>query len=155
MGKANLDGVKSIQWGVTHEATAIEEFETNEEKKVTPTGLWLHECGFLGASPDGFVGDDEIIEIKCPFSHRNSSFDELKNDRKYCLDENLNLKQSHNYFHQVQGLLHITKRSLCHFVVWTPTIYIRTEVIKDLNWATNLIDLENFYKTHLLSKLLE
>lgn len=28
------------------------------------------------------------------------------------------LKQNHNYWHQVQGQLHIKNRQLCFFVVW-------------------------------------
>lgn len=27
----------------------------------------------LGASPDGLVGDDGIIEVKCPYTKRNCS----------------------------------------------------------------------------------
>lgn len=117
--------------------------------------MWLHECGFLGASPDGFVDEDAIIEVKCPFSHRKSTVDMIRSDKKYCLDENLKLKETHPYFHQIQGLLHLTKKSLCYFVVWTPTLFIKMEVHKDLEWSPNLKILEIFYKEHLLRKLLE
>lgn len=53
------------------------------------TGIWLHECGILGASPDGLVKvppkantavnfqtasasayQPDIIEVKCPYSAR-------------------------------------------------------------------------------------
>jgi hypothetical protein len=30
------------------------------------------------------------------------------------------LKDSDNFMYQVQGLLHITRRQWCYFVVWTP-----------------------------------
>lgn len=54
-------------------------------------GIWLHESGVLGASPDGFVQGDPktcnmnvhlqskltaspaILEVKCPFSARAMS----------------------------------------------------------------------------------
>ncbi|KAK4885445.1 hypothetical protein RN001_001716 [Aquatica leii] len=40
--KNNLDGIKSIQWGLNHEATALDEYENIEGVKVTTTGLWLY-----------------------------------------------------------------------------------------------------------------
>lgn len=55
IGTYKLDGVKSIQWGKENERQGILEFEQITNKKVTPTGLWLHKSGIIGASPDGLV----------------------------------------------------------------------------------------------------
>lgn len=49
LGKYFVEGVKSIEWGKTHEHIAIEEFEKANNCIVTKTGIWLHESGFLGA----------------------------------------------------------------------------------------------------------
>ena len=57
----------SMQHGIDTEPAARERFEE-------VTGLIVQECGFalhdtidfLGASPDGLVGHDALIEIKCP-----------------------------------------------------------------------------------------
>ena len=57
----------------------------------------------LGASPDGMVGD-RVLEVKCPWTHRSHTIQEaVADDPKFCLDQNLELKENHDYFHQVQG----------------------------------------------------
>ena len=56
----------------------------------------------FGVSPDGFVGDDGIIEVKCPVSRRfYASIPEY-------------------YVYQVMALLGVTKRKWCDLVQWTP-----------------------------------
>ena len=57
----------AMQWGVDTEPIARLAYESE-------TGLIVSEVGFIdhsiieysGASPDGLVGDDGLIEIKCP-----------------------------------------------------------------------------------------
>ncbi|KAL3277310.1 hypothetical protein HHI36_012661 [Cryptolaemus montrouzieri] len=66
-----LDGVKAIQWGRDHEKDGIRVLEENRKVHVTPTGLWLDQCGFIGGSPDGLVNDDGIVEVKCPYKLRS------------------------------------------------------------------------------------
>ncbi|KAK4881213.1 hypothetical protein RN001_004532 [Aquatica leii] len=46
LGKQNLDGVRSIQWGITHESTAIKQFETREQKIVMPTENSICSCEY-------------------------------------------------------------------------------------------------------------
>ena len=42
-------------------------YEAHTGTFVTQTGFWLHpEIKHFGASPDGLVGDEGLIEIKCP-----------------------------------------------------------------------------------------
>ena len=95
----------------------------------------VHECGlvvnplfpFLGASPDGKICDGEtgILEVKCPFSIRDWKIsDALKTYDKrntlcveLCGDE-IKLKCTHAYWHQVQGQLLVTGASYCDFVVY-------------------------------------
>lgn len=69
----NLDGIKAVMWGRTHEPTAKEAFTKEMGLFIKKTGIWLHESGLLGASPDGFVGDDAVLECKCPYSLRNKN----------------------------------------------------------------------------------
>jgi len=93
--------------------------------KVLPAGLFVDfNLPFLAASPDGLIGNDAIIEIKCPYSAKDFSPNDAQkqNKLKYMeIDsENLILKKNHSYYFQVQGQLHITKRRLCYFVIWTP-----------------------------------
>ncbi|KAJ8963995.1 hypothetical protein NQ314_005207 [Rhamnusium bicolor] len=51
-GNTTLGGIKQIQWGRSNESVATEIFEKRHNVKITKSGIWLDECGFLGASPD-------------------------------------------------------------------------------------------------------
>ncbi|PFX32846.1 putative RNA-directed DNA polymerase from transposon BS [Stylophora pistillata] len=66
LGEYDLSRVKAVQWGVTNESEAIKAFTMRTGLAVVETGVWLHESGVLGASPDGLVGDDSVLEAKCP-----------------------------------------------------------------------------------------
>lgn len=47
------------------EPIAREAYETETFSKVEDGGFWEHSS-YIGASPDGLVGEDGLIEIKCP-----------------------------------------------------------------------------------------
>jgi len=36
------------------------------------------------------------------------------------IDGKFHLKKNHDYYHQIQGQFHVTRRLWCDFVVWTP-----------------------------------
>lgn len=58
---------KAMQWGIDHEGDAREEYEYNTGETVELVGFVHHpEIPWFGASPDGLVGDEGLIEIKCP-----------------------------------------------------------------------------------------
>lgn len=147
--------MKSIQWGVNHEETAVKLFEEATQHKVSSTGIWFHTSGALGASPDGLVGDDAILEVKCPFKHRLSTEEEIKQDVKYCFDAEGNLKKNHIYYHQIQGQLSILQRSVCYFIVWTTKIMIILPVERDPDWELNNIKiLLKFYEDHYIDRMM-
>lgn len=57
----------AMQWGIDHEAEARTAYEFTRDMEVTPVGFVQHKAILMaGASPDGFVGDDGLVEIKCP-----------------------------------------------------------------------------------------
>ena len=133
----NLDRVAAVQWGKEHEKTALQAFREAVVAEVEPTGFWLDRSGFLGASPDGLVGSDAVVEIKCPYKYRDAlSFKEL--DKKYFCwyeGEDLIINQEHNYYHQVQGQLYLSGRNVCHFVVWTLKNTLIFQIEKDMEWG--------------------
>ena len=56
-----------MQWGKEMEDRARGAYETLCDVLVQPVGFCLHPTmDFSGASPDGWVGENKIIEIKCP-----------------------------------------------------------------------------------------
>ena len=64
-----------------------------------------------------------VLEIKCPATAKDTSLEELSKSSKFFLnkaDDEFHLKKKNNYYYQVQGQMHITQRTWCDFVVWTP-----------------------------------
>ncbi|KAJ8932034.1 hypothetical protein NQ314_015007 [Rhamnusium bicolor] len=131
-----------MQWGNINKGQAIREFTEETKLEVVPTGLWLTECGFLGSSPDSLVGDNAIIEIKCPYKFREKLMtEELQTDHSYivyCDGDELVLNKNHEYYHQIQGNLTICDRELCYLFIWTPRENFLFEVYRDKDWMVNL-----------------
>lgn len=104
---------KAMKWGETYEPEARIAYESASGNKVDLCGF-IEWSRMFGGSPDGLVGEDGIIEIKCPF---NSS-----NHVRYLLLENqyeLNgLKPE--YYAQIQGNLLVTGRKWCDFISYDP-----------------------------------
>ncbi|HEX3941608.1 MAG TPA: YqaJ viral recombinase family protein [Acidobacteriaceae bacterium] len=56
-----------MQWGLDQEPFARAAYEMAQDVMVETCGLVLHpKVPRFGASPDGLVGDDGLIQIKCP-----------------------------------------------------------------------------------------
>jgi len=73
MGQYSIASLAAIQWGIDHESTAVADYEMKQQCKVKSVGLFLSDCGLLGSSPDGFVSDDCILEVKCPWYLRSNT----------------------------------------------------------------------------------
>ncbi len=57
----------AMQWGTDTEPHARAAYEFRTDATVTPIGFADHPTvPMSGASPDGLVGDDGLLEIKCP-----------------------------------------------------------------------------------------
>lgn len=127
-------------------------------------GIQVKKCGlfvdsfkpWLGASPDGIIGDNRLIEIKCPISAIAMTPMEAVSSGtiKYCtLDsEKIVLKRNDKYMFQIQGQLHITGRDTCLFVVWTPKGFSVEEISRDDKfWELKMEEkLDLFYMEALL-----
>lgn len=64
-----LDGYTNaaMQWGTETEPQARAAYEFLTDRTVAEIGFVVHPTiADLGASPDGLVGDDGLLEIKCP-----------------------------------------------------------------------------------------
>lgn len=56
-----------MEWGNQHEAHARAQYEIETGNVAMLTGFWVHPTlPWLGASPDSLVGDDGLLECKCP-----------------------------------------------------------------------------------------
>lgn len=57
----------AMELGIEREPLARAAYEQLRDVEVEAGGFWGHDSiPKLGASPDGLVGDDGLIEIKCP-----------------------------------------------------------------------------------------
>jgi hypothetical protein len=102
-----FNGNVATQWGVANEPGAIAEYEIETGNQVRKCGFYEYE-DWLGASPDGLVGEDGLIEVKCPYSMKvaGKSF-------KTAMD------QMH-YYAQMQVQMFVTNTQWCHFYQWSP-----------------------------------
>ena len=58
---------QATDWGNKHEDAARERYERVYDVKVDEVGF-IKSNRFFGVSPDGLVGDEGLIEIKCPYT---------------------------------------------------------------------------------------
>ena len=83
----------------------------------------------VGCSPDGLVGDDGMLEIKCPFSTTHA---------QYILAG----KMPTDYIAQVQGQLWVAERKWCDFFSFDPRSrrkkVFRVRVYRDENYIKDL-----------------
>lgn len=56
----------AMQWGVDNEAGAVAAYEAATGSIVEAVGFIEGETLPVGTSPDGLVGDDGILSVKCP-----------------------------------------------------------------------------------------
>lgn len=103
------DGYKNanMQRGNDLEPFARQAYQEETFALVKECGFITTDCGRFGYSPDGLVGDDGLIEIKCPLA---------KTHFGYILDD----KCPNDYYAQVQGGLFITGRKWLDFVSYHP-----------------------------------
>lgn len=90
------------------EPLAREAYEIRTFNTVTNGGFFELDS-WIGASPDGLINDDGILEIKSPAY--NTLID-------YLLDNRL----PNQYTYQVQGQLLVTGRKWCHFIAYHPKL---------------------------------
>jgi putative phage-type endonuclease len=76
---------------------------------VVEVGFCLHDDYEFGCSPDGLVGDDGLLEIKCPSAHTHI---------EYIKNKTLPAK----YVAQVQGQMLVTGRKWCDFLSYHPDL---------------------------------
>ncbi|XP_014678633.1 PREDICTED: uncharacterized protein LOC106818437 [Priapulus caudatus] len=147
----------AISHGKTFESKAITAFEQKFSMKVQACGLHVRpDLYYLRASPDGLIGDNALLEVKCPYRGRDKLVASDLSFKFLCeKDGKIQLKRTHNYFDQIQGQLHVCKRSLCYFVVYTHKDLYVEEISYDRKYCElSLIPkLEIFYQKYYLDYL--
>lgn len=61
-----------MEYGREHEEEARLELEKVLGVQISKCGLFIDSKDyFLGATPDSLIGDDTLVELKCPLSAAN------------------------------------------------------------------------------------
>jgi hypothetical protein len=121
--KADLSHVKAVQWGKDHEEEAREEYEKVTMSKVTECGLFVSKkMPLFAASPDGILqSNNGLLEIKCPFSLKDSDVNNLATVASSqfftCSNAKLSLKRTHAYYFQVQLQMYVTGCKFTDFFI--------------------------------------
>lgn len=131
-------GNAATEWGTAMEAGAVAEFEMETSERVDAAPFVPFE-DWLGASPDGYVSDGRLLEVKCPYGLRNDPAPTFK------LPQELP-----HYEAQMQVQMYVTDRLSCWFYQWTPYATSLKLVHRDDEWlSTNLPRLSQFHAEYL------
>ena len=100
----------AMQWGVETEAQARAAYEFRQDVTCGEAAFLKHPCiEWAGASPDGFVSDDGLVEFKCPNTSTH-------------IDTLLGAKVPEKYVLQMQWQMAVTDRGWCDFVSFDPRL---------------------------------
>jgi hypothetical protein len=112
----------------------------------------------MAVSPDGLVGADALLEVKCSSKHRNSAEDALT-DTSYGFvkdsNGNITLKTTSIWYDQIQAQLHVCERKLCYLMMYIPKQSFIVEVPFDSSWTANVDKLYNLYWKDVFPSLFE
>ena len=149
----------AMKYGLTNEIRAAKAYlDSGNNTKLYKSGLVVNPAFcWLGASPDGVVYDPSmeenpfgLFEAKCPFCGAGKKIvDVIKENKQFYLkqtDHGIKLKENHNYYYQVQGLMGVTGMKWCDFCVWTVVDFFQQRILFDETlWNDVLSKLTNFY----------
>ena len=98
----------AMQWGTDTEPLARAAYETFKDVLVDEEGFVQHPTiEMAGASPDGLIGDEGLVEIKCPNTATH-------------IETLIAKKADTRYINQMQWQMACTGRKWCDFVSFDP-----------------------------------
>ena len=131
---SEFEGNIATEYGTNMEPQARSAYELRTGNTVQDAGFVPYD-DWSGDSPDGYIGQDGLIEIKCPFGLRKDPSPEFKS-----------IHDQPHYYAQMQWQLLVTDRSWCDFYQWSPHGDRLETVVYDPTWiAENLPRLHNFW----------
>ena len=102
------------------EEEAVQWYAWERNVNVEAVGFCESDDGRTGCSPDGLVGDDGVLEVKCPMGHTHIGY----------LRDHAKLVAAYRY--QAQMAFHVTGRAWCDMLSFNPSpkipnLIVRTE----------------------------
>ena len=129
----------AMEWGTANEGSARTAYELTQNVMVEEVGFIQHPLiEDTGASPDGFVGDLGMVELKCPNTATH-------------LDLLLNQSVPDKYIKQMQWQMACTGRRWCDFASFDPRLPNRMQLfVRRLDLDVSLIgDMESEVRAFL------
>ena len=131
----------AMQRGTDLEPEARELYEFISDVKVQEVGFILDNSGEFGCSPDGLIGEDCGLEVKCPAPHNHIAWSR----KGVCPSK---------HYAQVQGCMYITERKWWDFMSYHPDMkpfIVRVE--RDEEFITNLAEQILLAVTEIISEV--
>ena len=111
----------AMEWGVEQEPFARAAYEAHTGQMVEEVGFIQHpDIEDAGASPDGLVGDDGMVEIKCPSSSTALECWLIHAQGGNPVDA--------KYYAQMQFQMRCADRSWCDYVVFDPRMPAKAQL---------------------------
>ena len=131
-------GSVATEYGTKFEQFAQDDFEIEHGLDVVETGFHVKNgADWLGASPDGLIGDDAVLEIKCPYGVRETGVFKPVCDQLH-------------YHAQVQIEMYCTNRQRAYFYQWSQNNSELEMIAYNQHWIDeNLPKLKAFYDKYL------
>ena len=124
---------EAMERGNELEQEAADYYSMLRDVDLQTIGFCTDDAGLYGCSPDRLVGDEGLLEIKCPLAHTHVEY-------------LLSGKMDTGYIPQVQGQLLVTGRKWCDFMSYhpdMPPLIVRVErdeqYISDLQQELNSV----------------
>lgn len=128
--ESEFTGNIATEHGLRHEPDAIAEYE-KYRGVLTHSGqhIVVHRVvDYLAVTPDGLVGDDGLVEVKCPYMGTYTSIEERP-----------------DYWEQIQLQLEVTDREWCDFAVWRRDGFSVQRVGRDPGWLITRGDMLDLF----------
>ena len=118
-----------MQWGVDQEPHAKAAYTAETGREIEEVGFILpDDTDAYGGSPDGLVGTEGLVEVKCPAPETLISY-------------HASGEMPVQYKPQVQGLLMISGRKWCDFYAWHPHLPgFKHRIEPDLKYQTKIAE---------------
>ena len=121
---------EAMRWGTETEPQARSMYSVNNDFVEIKEVAFVEHNEFIGISPDGMIGDNGLLEIKCP---------NTTTQIKRALSDDY----SADYKAQIQAQLWVTEREWCDFVSFDPRLdcaagYLQQRVFRDEEYIAEM-----------------
>lgn len=138
---SEFKGNVATDYGTVNEPNALEDYKLETGNDVQEVGFILHS-DWLGASPDGVIDDNTLLEIKCPYGLRHDTSASFKT-----------IMDQPHYYAQMQIQMYCTGSECCDFYQWSAYSSKLERVNIDPEWLDMAIPkLKAFYDKYLIER---